>query len=134
MKFFNKKFLFFICMLLNYGENVFGYTYKIFNKTGRKVKVQLSSAVGKLNKNAKTIESGSPHKFVFGGIKSRLCLSKITVSMKERDKWTKSKKVEMRLPAGRLTWAGCSNRRIELFLDSKTRKVYAEVAETDWIE
>jgi len=99
MKYFNKLMVFFVLMLFGYGVDTFAYTYKITNKTGKNVKVQLHSVFGKLG-HPRIIGSGSKHKFSFTDIRFGLCLDGITVSTKESGKWGKPKTVSVRVKTG----------------------------------
>ena len=102
MRYFNKLMVFFVLMLFGYGVDTFGYTYRITNKTGGDVKVQLRYAFGKLG-YARIIESGGKHKFSFTFPDSRFgfCLDGIKVSTKDSaGEWGKQKKVSVRVHTG----------------------------------
>jgi len=143
VRYFNRTMVFFLFVLFGYGIDIFAYTYKITNRTGRDVKVGLYYAFGQLTNHAHLIKPDGTSKLKFGGWEGGLCLTKIMVWAKDSaGKWGKGKKAEIvgyksMAPVGEGVWrlitvvpaiwdaSLCRNRNFVLGINEKSKKIVA---------
>ena len=124
MKYLNKIMVFFLFLLFGYGVDTFAYIYRITNKTDKVLKVQLYYTFFGTRKlgHPRRIEPNGLHRFVFTGIKSGLCLTKIMVWIKDSaGEWEKGKYATFAPPS--LGW--CGNKDFTLVLHKTLNKIVA---------